>query len=62
MYAVYHNHPHIVEMLLTSGADMTLEMESGHTPLSLSMVLGHKQGEVMLGCVCVCVCVCVGGI
>lgn len=45
MYAVYHNHPAIVKMLLDSGADMTQEMESGHTPLSLSMVLGHKQGE-----------------
>ena len=28
--------------------------ECGLTPLSLSIVPGHKQGELMLGCVCVC--------
>ena len=31
-------------------------------PLSRFIVLGHKQGELMLGCVCVCLCVLGGGV
>ncbi|XP_026160625.1 DNA-binding protein RFXANK isoform X6 [Mastacembelus armatus] len=43
LYAVRGNHIKCVEALLARGADMTIESDSGYSPMALAVALGHKK-------------------
>ncbi|RXM94531.1 DNA-binding protein RFXANK [Acipenser ruthenus] len=45
LYAVRGNHVKCVESLLGRGADLTMEADSGYSPMDLAVALGHKKGE-----------------
>uniref|UniRef100_H2L5A9 Regulatory factor X-associated ankyrin-containing protein n=1 Tax=Oryzias latipes TaxID=8090 RepID=H2L5A9_ORYLA len=46
LYAVRGNHVKCVEALL-KGADMTIESDSGYSPMALAVALGHKKQKVL---------------
>ncbi|KAK1152463.1 DNA-binding protein RFXANK isoform X1 [Acipenser oxyrinchus oxyrinchus] len=43
LYAVRGNHVKCVESLLGRGADLTMEADSGYSPMDLAVALGHKK-------------------
>ncbi|XP_061457980.1 DNA-binding protein RFXANK [Rhineura floridana] len=43
LYAVRGNHVKCIEALLAWGADLTIEADSGYTPMDLAVALGHKK-------------------
>ena len=45
LYAVYNNHPLCARLLLEAGADLTVQTEGGHSPLSLAVALGYREGN-----------------
>ncbi|PIO32853.1 hypothetical protein AB205_0133030 [Aquarana catesbeiana] len=45
LYAVRGNHVKCVEVLLERGSDITMEADSGYTPMDLAVALGHKKDE-----------------
>ncbi|KAM3939685.1 DNA-binding protein RFXANK isoform 3-T3 [Leptodactylus fuscus] len=51
LYAVRGNHVKCVEVLLERGADLTMEADSGYTPMDLAVALGLKKGN---GLKCYC--------
>ncbi|XP_063746523.1 DNA-binding protein RFXANK isoform X3 [Eleginops maclovinus] len=48
LYAVRGNHIKCVESLLVKGADMTIESDSGYSPMALAVALGHKKIQKVL--------------
>lgn len=48
LYAVRGNHVKCVEALLARGADLTLEADSGYTPMDLAVALGHKKVQQVI--------------
>nr|XP_020467933.1 DNA-binding protein RFXANK isoform X2 [Monopterus albus] len=48
LYAVRGNHIKCVEALLAKGADMTIESDSGYSPMALAVALGHKKIQKVL--------------
>ncbi|XP_048470086.1 DNA-binding protein RFXANK isoform X2 [Rhincodon typus] len=45
LYAVHGNHVRCVEALLAKGADLTMEADSGYSPMDLAVALGFKKGK-----------------
>ncbi|XP_043577377.1 DNA-binding protein RFXANK isoform X2 [Chiloscyllium plagiosum] len=43
LYAVHGNHVRCVEALLAKGADLTMEADSGYSPMDLAVALGFKK-------------------
>ncbi|XP_038632710.1 DNA-binding protein RFXANK isoform X4 [Scyliorhinus canicula] len=43
LYAVHGNHVTCVEALLAKGADLTMEADSGYSPMDLAVALGYKK-------------------
>ncbi|XP_063770628.1 DNA-binding protein RFXANK isoform X3 [Pseudophryne corroboree] len=48
LYAVRGNHVKCVEVLLERGADLTMEADSGYTPMDLAVALGHKKVQQVI--------------
>ncbi|KAM4629734.1 DNA-binding protein RFXANK isoform 2-T2 [Polymixia lowei] len=48
LYAVRGNHIRCVEALLGKGADLTIESDSGYSPMALAVALGHKKIQKVL--------------
>ncbi|XP_078524762.1 DNA-binding protein RFXANK isoform X2 [Lissotriton helveticus] len=48
LYAVRGNHVKCVEALLARGADLTMEADSGYTPMDLAVALGHKKVQQVI--------------
>ncbi|XP_010775433.1 DNA-binding protein RFXANK isoform X1 [Notothenia coriiceps] len=48
LYAVRGNHIKCVESLLAKGADMTIESDSGYSPMALAVALGHTKIQKVL--------------
>ncbi|KAJ7308268.1 hypothetical protein JRQ81_008795 [Phrynocephalus forsythii] len=48
LYAVRGNHVKCVEALLARGADLTIEADSGYTPMDLAVALGHRKVQQVI--------------
>lgn len=48
LYAVHGNHVRCVEALLASGADLTMEADSGYSPMDLAVALGFKKVQQVI--------------
>ncbi|KAG8454916.1 hypothetical protein GDO86_001220 [Hymenochirus boettgeri] len=48
LYAVRGNHVKCVEVLLERGADLTMEADSGYTPMDLAVALGYKKVQQVI--------------
>ncbi|PWA26805.1 hypothetical protein CCH79_00001120 [Gambusia affinis] len=45
LYAVHGNHVRCVEILLDSGADPTVESDSGFNAMDMAVAMGHRNGD-----------------
>ncbi|XP_059494436.1 DNA-binding protein RFXANK isoform X2 [Stegostoma tigrinum] len=48
LYAVHGNHVRCVEALLAKGADLTMEADSGYSPMDLAVALGFKKVQQVI--------------
>ncbi|XP_072924170.1 DNA-binding protein RFXANK isoform X1 [Hemitrygon akajei] len=48
LYAVHGNHVRCVEALLARGADLTMEADSGYSPMDLAVALGFKKVQQVI--------------
>ncbi|KAG9350630.1 hypothetical protein JZ751_024519 [Albula glossodonta] len=48
LYAVRGNHVKCVDTLLAGGADLTVEADSGYSPMDLAVALGHKKVQKVI--------------
>ncbi|MGH0171432.1 UNVERIFIED_CONTAM: hypothetical protein FKN15_061325 [Acipenser sinensis] len=49
LYAVHGNHVRCVEVLLESGADPTVETDSGFNAMDMAVAMGHRNGDYQPG-------------
>ncbi|XP_040914220.1 ankyrin repeat family A protein 2 isoform X2 [Toxotes jaculatrix] len=49
LYAVHGNHVRCVEILLESGADPTIESDSGFNAMDMAVAMGHRNGGDPMG-------------
>ncbi|TNN61254.1 Ankyrin repeat family A protein 2 [Liparis tanakae] len=49
LYAVHGNHVRCVEILLESGADPTIESDSGFNAMDMAVAMGHRNGTHAIG-------------
>ncbi|KAJ8400126.1 hypothetical protein AAFF_G00401650 [Aldrovandia affinis] len=48
LYAVHGNHVRCVEILLESGADPTIESDSGFNAMDMAVAMGHRNGQQVM--------------